>query len=134
MEHNLRVTKNFALGAVTGLEMLYETVFPIGGNIKFMLPCYNGNTFFTGVSFGYSVSLERPKYIDYYEVTEANGGYMFNAEFGAVFPVKNNAGFFVAAGYRYNELNYKRDDWSYQSVERNMYYNRISLKIGLAFY
>ena len=134
MEHNLRINKYFAIGAATGLEMLYETTCPLGGNVKFLLPVNNGNTYFAGTSFGYSVSLDKPNYMEYYEIIEANGGYMFNAELGVAYPLKNDVGFFVAAGFRYNELNYKRNDWSYQSVERNMYYNRISLRLGICFY
>jgi hypothetical protein len=135
MEHNFRTGKYFAAGIVTGIEFLNEAVMPLGGNIKLMLPTTYGNTFFTGISCGYSISLETPPFIDeYYNVTDASGGVMFNAELGAIFPLERNLSLFIAAGYRYNELNYKREDWYYNSVDRTMYFNRVSLRIGLAFY
>jgi hypothetical protein len=135
MEHNFRTGKNFAFGAVTGIELLNEAVMPIGGNIKVLFPATNGPTFFIGASGGYSVSLEKPANIDgYYEVTDASGGGMFNSEFGFIFPMEKNISLFLAAGYRYNELHYKRKDWYYQSVDRVMYFNRVSLKIGLTFH
>jgi hypothetical protein len=135
MEHNFRTCKYFAFGAFSGLEMLNEMTAPVGGNIKLMLPTIKGNTYYLGISGGYSISLEKPKSIDYYyEISDAYGGTMFNSEIGAIFPMKQNLGLFIAAGYRYNELHYKRPDWFLTSIDRAMYFNRISLKIGLAFY
>lgn len=135
MEHNFRINQYFAFGAVTGLEMLNEMVAPVGGNLKLLLPQNNGNTFYWGISGGYSISLEKPEYLDYYvEIEEAYGGTMFNSEAGAVFPMRKNISLFIAAGYRYNELHYKRQDSWYTSVGRSMYFNRVSLKVGLAFH
>jgi hypothetical protein len=135
MEHNFRISKNFAFGVTSGLEMLNEMTAPVGGNIKLLVPWFGGNSFYYGISGGYSISLEKPKYIDdYYEISKAYGGILFNTEVGIIYPLKENLSFYLAAGYRYNELHYKRKDWWYNSVDRAMYFNRISLKIGLAFY
>ncbi|MBN2487190.1 MAG: hypothetical protein JXB34_14545 [Bacteroidales bacterium] len=134
-EFNIRTGKHFAIGMVTGLEMLNEMVAPVGGNVKLLFTTASDNIFFTGLSGGYSVPLEKPEIIDnYYEVINAYGGGMFNAETGIVYPLKKELSLFVAAGYRYNELRYKRKDWSFQSVNRTMYYNRVSLRIGLVFH
>jgi hypothetical protein len=133
MEHNYRFNSYVAIGAITGVEMLNEAVLPIGVNVKGMLPLRRGNTIYLGLSGGYSISLDNPV-MDYYEVKEANGGFMFNTELGVIFPSSTDISCFIAIGYRYNELNYVREDWWMTEVERTMYFNRLSLRFGMVFH
>lgn len=133
MEHNYRYNTNFAFGIVTGLELLNEATVPLGFNAKGFIPLNGGSTFFIGASGGYSISVEDAK-IDYYEVTDSYGGTMASAECGVMFPSYGHISMFIAAGYRYNELSYSRNDWQFSSVDRTIYYNRISLRVGINFY
>ena len=129
-EHNYRFNQYFSLGGVIGYEVPEEPVVPLGLNIKGLLP-QNSALFFIGISAGYSFSLENPD-DEFYET--ADGGYFFNAELGVMLPVSQSTSFFVAAGYRYNELNYTRTDWWLGDVDRKVIYNRLSVRFGLAFY
>jgi hypothetical protein len=133
MEHSYRIIPNLAVGAVIGVEMLNEATIPVGGNIKFMYPIDGGSTFFIAGTYAYSVSAEDAT-DPVYEITNSYGGKLANAELGLIFPSYGHLSFFVAAGYRYNELSYTRSDWYLQEVDRKIYYNRISLRVGVAFY
>lgn len=106
MEHNYMVSKNFSVGTTFGFEWLNEIVSPVALNLKLMLPVNNSN-FYIGSSGGYSISTENPQE---YGVKEGNGGWLFNTEIGCIVSVSDYTGWYVAFGYRYNELNYKMED------------------------
>jgi hypothetical protein len=135
MEHNYKFNQYFAAGGVIGVEMLNETVFPVAVNLKFILPLQTGNLFL-GTSAGYSFSTEKPMSYDYGSniIKSASGGIMANAELGYVLPVTENTAIFAAIGYRYNELNYKLQDWWIRDSTRTIYYNRVSIRLGISFY
>jgi hypothetical protein len=133
MEHNYRFNPYVALGLVSGLEMLNEATVPLGINVKVFYPLQGGTTLFVGGTYGYSFSVEDAK-DPYYKITDSYGGKMANAELGLLFPSYGQLSFFLAAGYRYNELSYSRNDWYYDTVDRTIYYNRISLRVGVCFY
>ncbi len=132
MEHNFRFNKCLALGGLIGVETLNEAVLPIGINVKGMLPFQKGSVAYAGFSAGYSVSLEKPP-ADF-NIVKAYGGLLFSPEIGFITPTGSNSSFFMAIGYRYNQLNYKREDWYYDNpVERKQIYNRLSIKVGICF-
>ena len=133
MEHNYRVNQYVSFGAVIGVEMLNEATVPVGFNLKGMLPLEGGSTFFIGGTVGYSFSVEDAK-DPIYEITDSYGGSMANIEAGLIFPSYGHLSFFMAVGYRYNELSYKREDWWLEEVNRKIYYNRISIRVGVMFY
>jgi hypothetical protein len=133
MEHNYRINKYVAFGLVTGLEMLNEATAPLAINLKLLYPLKGGATAYIAGSAGRSYSLEDAK-DPVYEITNSYGGSMVNAEFGLIFPSYGHLSFFIAAGYRYNELSYTREDWYLTEVDRTIYYNRISLRVGIVFY
>jgi hypothetical protein len=130
MEHDYKLNKYFAIGGVFGIELLKEPVCPIAINLKGFLPLGIGDLFL-GTSGGYSLSTENPVE---YGIKDGKGGYLFNLEIGYVLPVSDNSGFFTAIGYRYNELNYKMEDWWMNSADRKIYFNRISIRTGINFY
>ncbi len=135
IENNYRFNRYFTLGHFTGIEMLNETTVPLGINFKVLLSLSKGNTLYAGMNGGYSFSLEKPKVSDYdYPIKNAYGGYMYNTEVGLIFPSGGNTGIFIAVGYRYNQLNYKREDWWLNRVDRTIYYNRLSIRAGLTIY
>jgi hypothetical protein len=135
MEHNYRFGTYFSPGIVTGIELLNEATVCLGGNMKLLLPLDKGSTLFWGTSCAYSFSLEKPAFIDnYYKITQARGGTMVNTELGVILRSNENSSFFVALGYRYNELNYEREDWYMTRVERKLIFNRISLRLGLTLF
>jgi hypothetical protein len=130
MEHNYKFNKYFAAGGLIGFELLNETTFPVALNLKAFLPLSTGNLFL-GVSGGYSLSTEKP---DQYGVKSASGGVMVNSEIGYIIPVSENAGIYIAIGYRCNELNYKTEEWWMNSADRTIYFNRISIRLGISIY
>ncbi len=134
MEHNYRFNKYFSAGLMAGLETLNETVLPAGINGKAMFPLYRGGAVYLGVTGGYSISLEKPPMISYYEITAAKGGILFNPEVGFIAGSGGNGSFFMSVGYRYNQLNYVREDYYSGIVERKQIYNRLSIKIGICFH
>ncbi len=133
MEHNYRFNEYLSAGCVFGIELLDEATAPLGGNIKLMKNLSESSSLFLGSSAGYSISLEKPV-MNNYEVLETNGGPFFNAELGLILPSGKNTGFFVAVGYRYSTLSYLRDDWWLEEVERKVYYNRLSVRIGITLF
>lgn len=135
MEHNYRINKYASIGILTGLETLNEAVLPVGINGKAMIPLYKGGAAYLGFTGGYSISLEKPPMINYYEVTAAKGGILINPEIGFVAASGSNGSFFMAIGYRYNQLNYEREDYFFpEPVKRKQIYNRLSIKIGICFH
>lgn len=133
MEHLYRLNNYTAFGTIIGLETLNEAVLPVGLNIKGLMPLSNGGATYIGISGGYSFSLEKPP--SYYTITKAKGGLFINPELGFIVSSSGNGSFFMAVGYRYNILNYERDDFYYsETIERKQIYNRISIKIGICFH
>jgi hypothetical protein len=130
MEHDFGVYKYLTVGSVFGFEMLNETVCPIAANIKLRIPVHANDLFF-GVSGGYSISTEKP---DVYGVKKGTGGYMFNAEVGYLVAISGNTGVYFAIGYRYNELNYKMEDWWWDGADRKMFFDRISFRTGISLF
>lgn len=129
-EHNYRFNSYIAIGGLIGYELLQEPVMPLAGNIKLFLPLQQSDLFL-GLTSGYSFSLENPE-SEFFETN--TGGVLFNAEFGIMFPISRNNSFFIAAGYRYNKLNYTRTDVWLGNVDREVSYNRISIRLGLTIY
>ena len=125
---------HFSVGIITGVEFLNEATVPLAFSTRGWLPLKGGATAYIGGMGGYSFSVEDAK-DSQYEITGSYGGVMFLAEAGLIFPSYGNLSFFLAAGYRYNELNYTREDWYLPgNVDRKVYYNRISLRVGVLFY
>lgn len=129
-EQNLGISNYFSFGLTTGLEIPNESVIPIGGNIKGFLPLNSGNILFAGLSGGYLKSLEKPN-DPYNMITENSNGTFANAEIGIIFTGASQAKMFMALGYRYAELHYRINDWWYTEMEENMYFNRMSVRIGV---
>lgn len=129
-EHTYRVNEYIAVGGLIGYELLEESIVPLGVNIKGFV--FDGaDNLFLGITGGFSLSLENPNK-DLYN--SASGGPFFTIEMGVLIPVSGNNSFFVAMGYRYNKLKYERTDWWLSDVEREVKYNRISIRLGLTLY
>lgn len=133
MENCYRLNAYGAVSIVTGVEMLNEATVPLAIGVKGLLPVKGGTTLFVGGTAGYSFSVEEAKDPEY-EIIDSYGGTMALAEIGILFPSYGHVSFFMAAGYRYNELSYKREDWFLEEVDQKKYFNRISLRVGIAFY
>lgn len=131
MEHHYQVNSFVSIGGVMGVEFYNESVSPLGGIVKLLWPTNGKSLLFVGLSGGHLMPLEDAKSVDYYEVIDTKGGPFVNAELGMVIPSKSNTNMFIALGFRYNELNYVREDWYYGDVDRKITYNRLSLKLGV---
>lgn len=130
IEHNYKITNYFAIGGVFGFETLNEIVCPLALTLKACLPVKSGN-FFLGTTGGYSFSTEKP--IEY-GIKKGSGGNLFNAEIGYLMAISENTGIYFAIGYRYNELNYKMEDWWWNGSDRKMYFERISFRTGISLF
>jgi len=131
MEHHYRFMNILAPGIFTGIEQLNENVMPVGANLKLILPGKRCK-FFTGLMAGYSVSLEKPK-MGEIKVSKAGGGFLAGTEIGLLVAVNSCSSVVIALGYRYNELNYKLEDWWLGNYTRKIVYNRFSFRMGIAF-
>jgi hypothetical protein len=130
IEHDYRMNRYVMAGFVLGYEQLNESVMPLGGSVRLMLP-YRQNLLFAGGTVGYMISLENP---DDYLFTEANGGFYLNPELGIILPFSDNGGVVLAVGYRYGRLNYLREYWWEGDIERTVHYNRLSIRLGISLY
>jgi len=129
-EFDYRFIPYFAAGISAGYEALNESTIPLAVNLKALYPLATQTLFF-GISGGYNFSVENP---DNYIYEEHNGGGLFTIEAGIQIHLSNNNGFFIAAGYRYNELHYKVMDWWIDSVHRTIYFNRFSFRLGFVIF
>lgn len=133
MEHNYRLNNRVALGLVTGVEWYDVTLCPVGINFKWMFPGKNKIDFFAGGSFGYSIPLEEME-IEQFEVRDTQGGRFAGAELGTIIPFIKNTGLYAAAGFRYQTFMYIREDWLVREVEREITYNRFSVRVGVKLF
>ena len=135
IEQQVRFFNYFIAGGFMGFEALNEPTLPVGASVTFIIPLEKSAFFLNGKS-GFGFSLEKPKTNIYYyeEIKEAKGGVLYNGEIGYMFRGSDQNSFFIALGYRYQELNYTREDYYFGNVDRTMYFNRISLRIGILFY
>lgn len=131
MEHHYQINAYVSVGGVMGVEFYNESVVPLGGVVKCKLPLQGKSSFFASASAGHLMPMEDAQSTDYEEITDTQGGPFINTELGIVIPSKTNTNMFIALGYRYNELNYVREDWYYGDVDRKVTYNRLSLKLGV---
>jgi len=131
VENNYRIN-HISFGITSGLELLNEATVPFAFNLKGLIPFEGGSIFYIGGLVGYSFSVEDPK-DQFYEIRNSYGGTLAGIEAGLQFPAYGHVGMFIAAGYRYNELSYTRSDGWVTEVDRTIYFNRISLRVGLVF-
>jgi len=129
-EHHYRFNKNISLGGMTGIEQINENTLPAAVNLKLFVPAGACDFFISGLG-GYSLSLEKPKVVG---IQKATGGFMAGAEIGLFIRVNGGSSVVIALGYRYNELNYKLEDWWIGNYERKITYNRFAIRIGIAIY
>ncbi|MDA3894029.1 MAG: hypothetical protein PF517_20405 [Salinivirgaceae bacterium] len=134
MEHHYQINPFLSFGGIMGIEYYNESVAPLGGVVKMLLPMNGKSSLFIGISGGYLMPLEDAKTNDYFEVTDTKGGPFANTEIGIIIPSEKSVNMYLALGYRYNELNYVRKDWYYGDVERKITYNRLSIKIGMVLH
>ena len=130
MEHNYRFNKNIALGGFMGFEQLNENLLPLGINLKVLFPVGRSDLFMTCLG-GYSLSLEKPAETG---MKKATGGVLAGTELGLLIPVSQGSAIVFALGYRYNELNYKLEDWYVGNINRNITYNRFVLRCGISIF
>ena len=127
IEYNYRFNRYMAAGIMVGYEALNESTIPVAINLKAIYPLKNYD-FFVGFSGGHNFSVEIP---DPYLYEHHSGGELYSIEAGIRLRLSQNNSFFIAAGYRYNELHYKVINWWIQDVRRTIYFNRFSLRIGI---
>jgi hypothetical protein len=128
MGHLYQWNNVISTGVITGVEFLNEAVVPLSFELKFSVPIYSMIFFVNGFS-GYSLSLDKPT--DDVEIVRADGGINAGSGLGIIFPLSGGSGIVLSLGYQYNELNYKLDNWYYGDMHRKVYYNRLSLKLGV---
>jgi hypothetical protein len=130
MEHNYKFNKTWAPGIILGIEQLNENLMPVALNLKLFLSDKRCRFFVAGLC-GYDVSLEKPSFEG---IKKATGGFLAGMETGMFIAVNSGSSIVLALGYRYNELNYKLEDWWVGNYERKITLNRFSVRIGIAIY
>jgi hypothetical protein len=132
-EHNYLLNKYFGIGALTGVELINETTVPLGGNVKIFLPFPTRTAYLNG-SLSKSFSVDDPVNFMGFSEIKSFGGPFATLELGVTIPLNYRNAFFMAAGFRYNELNYEYTQWNDVKVDRVYYYKRISLRFGIHLY
>jgi hypothetical protein len=145
---NYAFHKRFSAGLGLGFDFLKETHMPVTANVMFRLATSRPVTPFLRLQAGYQVPLEDKTYrtdnyvydpiyyadsyypypVDYPKM-DSRGGFMANPSVGVMIHSKAGFGISLAAGYRYQKLNYKGD----KNYEVNVEYNRLSLSLGIIF-
>jgi hypothetical protein len=142
---NYAFHKHLSAGLGLGVEFIEETHLPVTANLLYQFGDKKVITPFVRLQAGYQFALEdkmtvnRLNYLaslnrywpGYYnpEKLKTRGGFMANPSVGFVCYTKPGLGISLAAGYRYQKLNYKGTaDYKLQ-VE----YNRLSLTLGIIF-
>jgi hypothetical protein len=128
-EHHYRFNNRFSAGFMTGIEQLNENTLPASVSLRFYQPAKKCK-FFLGGYAGYAVSLEKPSYMG---ILKATGGFMTGTETGMLIPVNSCASLIFGIGYRYNKLHYQLENYWMGEYKRNYTFNRLSLRIGIAF-
>lgn len=144
---NYAFTRHISAGAGVGVEFFRETHLPVTGNILYQF----GNKRlvpFVMLQAGYQFALESKLTDDrsYYPYPvdemwryassylppnklDAKGGFMANPSVGVIYYTKDGFGFSLAAGYRYQKLNYETEG----DYKLHIEYNRLSLQVGIIF-
>jgi hypothetical protein len=143
---NYAFHKHLSAGLGIGFDFLTETHMPLTANLLYQLGGKRTVAPFIRLQGGYQVPLESKTfntevYPVYYDVSsfypyyptrtklDARGGFMANPSIGLVVYTKAGMGISLAAGYRYQQLNYKGD----KDYELHVEYNRLSLTLGIIF-
>ena len=146
---NYAFHKNLSGGVGIGAEFLRETYLPITANLLYQFGKNKAITPFFRLQTGYQVPLESNTYIDtpyyydyYYYLSssywpgyyapsklKAKGGFMVNPSAGVVIYTRSGLGISLAAGCRYQQLNYPGENDYVLHVE----YSRLSLTLGIIF-
>jgi hypothetical protein len=138
---NYAINRNISAGVGAGVEFFHETHLPVTGNVLYQF----GNKRlvpFIMLQAGYQVALESKLADDrlFYRnpfssalyspnKLDAKGGFMANPSVGIIYYTTYGFGWSLAAGYRYQQLNYTGEDDYKMRVE----YNRLSLQVGFIF-
>jgi hypothetical protein len=132
-------------GVGVGVEFLDETNLPVTANLLYQFGDKKVITPFVRLQAGYQVPLESKMMIGSYYVPlwssyileyyyrqdkmDAKGGFMANPSVGVIYYTQSGLGISLAAGYRYQKLNYKGTD----DYDLHIEYNRLSLTLGIIF-
>jgi len=129
VESLYRFNGSFAWGAFASIEQINELALDLGSSIKIFLPGKHTH-FYAGFSGGYGFPLEKPVEPD---MKKAKGGIVLGAELGILVYASPHAALVVGAGYRYNELHYALENNWTGSYRRDVEYNRLLIRLGVAF-
>jgi hypothetical protein len=130
---NFQIGKHLAFGLTTGVGWYDIALFPVGPDIKLILPLREYGSFYINAAVGHSFPLEDVK-LEYAEVLETKGGRFACTHLGYIFPMKGNCKLFVALGYQYQSSSHVQVHWVYKELERKIKYNRFSVRIGLKLF
>jgi len=142
---NYSITKQFFVGAGTGIEFLKESYLPVFLNLEYKLrDSYSSPYFF--IKAGYQVPLEESRevyYDDYYPVwssfqpwprqtpesLDARGGLLINPGIGYQRMFSHGFGMSFAFGYQFHRLHYTGENDYGLDID----YNRLTIKLGIIF-
>ncbi len=139
MINGYQINNHLQTGIGIGVDVIYQQLFfPVFFDFKYHMRESSFSPFigaFGGYSFQTEKDEEKPRYWDYYySQNEIKSGHMYGIEIGIRNYTKENLGYTLSIGYRFQYLSAKYQDWSYNvEVLEEHYLNRFKLTIGIIF-
>ena len=125
-------------GLGLGLDIIYsEVILPVFFDFRYYLRKSSFSPFVGGF-YGYSFQSKEKEtntyYYDYYNNNNLKTGRMYGLEVGIRNYTKENLGFTLSVGYRFQYLSTTYKDWSYNiDVLEEHFLNRFKLTMGVIF-
>lgn len=136
MINGMDVTSKIGAGLGVGLEFYTPTLAPVFFEFRYRLRTSGMVPFLYGRS-GYSFVLgnddnEMPTY--YYSYgTNYKGGITYGSGLGVNYVVNNNTAISFTVGYRFQQIQYKIDDYYSEGSTVYEKYQRLEIKLGIFF-
>lgn len=138
MVNGYQLNNKIQIGIGIGMDVIYQQLlFPVSFDFKYYLRKSSFSPFagaFAGYSFQTKNDENDPDIWNYYNLNDIKSGRMYGAEIGIRNYTKENVGYTLSIGYRFQYLSTKYQDWRYNTeVNEEHYLNRFKLTLGIIF-
>jgi hypothetical protein len=125
MATSYRFTERISLGIGLGIEVMEYTTAPLYADFKFHPPVNRSYSPYLYANAGKSLPIRNPS---------GTGGFMSGAGAGVLFPGGTDVGWYLQAGFRYNELRTEiPHGWGNRQSVMIQVYHRLELRLGVYF-
>lgn len=138
MVNGYQLNNKIQTGIGIGMDVIYQQMlFPVSFDLKYYLRKSSFSPF-VGAFIGYSFQTKKDENDtetwNYYNLNEIKSGRMYGAEIGIRNYTKEDVGYTLSIGYRFQYLSTKYQDWRYNTeVTEEHYLNRFKLTLGIIF-